>query len=104
MYLKQKWCGWIKAQGCADGQKQCIYKSKDETSSPIVLKEAVFLTSVINAQEHHQVMTIDIPGTFMQVDIDELIHVQLEGPMAEFLIRVNPTKYYHMYMSKEMGK
>jgi hypothetical protein len=22
MYLKQKWCGWIKARGCADGRKQ----------------------------------------------------------------------------------
>ena len=68
-----------------------------------MLKEAVFLTSVINAWEHHQVMTIDIPGTFMQVDIDELIHVQLEGPMAELLTRVDPAKY-QTYMSQENGK
>ena len=66
-------------------------------------KEAIFLTLVINAQEHQQVMTIDIPGTFMQVNIDELIHVQLEGPMAELLTRVDPAKYC-MYMSKENGK
>ena len=84
MYLKQKQCGHIKAQGCADGQKQWVYK--DETSSPTILKEAVFLTLVINAWEHQQVMTIDIPGAFMQVDIDKLIHVQLEGPMAELLM------------------
>ena len=48
-------------------------------------------------------MTIDIPGTFMQVDIDELIHVRLEGPMAELLTQVDPLKY-HTYMSKENGK
>jgi hypothetical protein len=48
-------------------------------------------------------MTIDIPGAFMHVDIDELIHVRLEGPMAELLARVDPKKY-RTYMSKENGK
>ena len=108
--LSATWCTWnrndadiLKAQGCADGRKQRIYKNKDETSSPTVSKEAVFLTSVINAQERHQVMTIDIPGTFMQVDIDELNHVWLEGPIAELLMRVDAAKYC-MYMSEENGK
>ena len=31
MFLKQKHCGQIKGQGCAAGQKQCIYKSKRAT-------------------------------------------------------------------------
>ena len=39
----------------------------------------------------------------MHVDIDELIHVRLEGPMAELLTRVDPTKY-RTYMSEEHGK
>ena len=38
-------------------------------------------------------MTFDIPGVFMQVDIDELIHMWLEGPMAELLMSINPEKY-----------
>jgi hypothetical protein len=103
MYLKQKRCGRIKARGCADGRKQRDYKTKEETSSPTVTTEAVFLTAVINAQERRKVMTIDIPGAFMHVDIDELIHVRLEGPMAELLTRVDPDKY-RTYMSKESGK
>jgi hypothetical protein len=85
MYLKQKRCGRIKARGCADGRKQRLYKTKDETSSPTVSTEAVFLTSVLEAQERRKVMTIDIPGAFMQVEINELVHVRLEGPMAELL-------------------
>ena len=36
MFLKQKQCGKIKGRGCADGQKQWMYKSKDEMSSPPV--------------------------------------------------------------------
>jgi uncharacterized protein YeaC (DUF1315 family) len=103
MSLKQKRCGRIKARGCADGRKQRFYKSKDQTSSPTVSTEAVFLTSVIEAQERRKVMTIDIPGAFMHVNIDELIHVRLEGPMAELLTRVDPDKY-RAYMSKESGK
>jgi hypothetical protein len=103
MYLKEKRCGRIKARGCADGRKQRDYKTKEETSSPTVSTEAVFLTAVINAQERRQVMTIDIPGAFMHVDIDELIHVRLEGPMAELLTRVDPDKY-RTFMSEENGK
>jgi hypothetical protein len=103
MYLKQKRCGRIKARGCADGRKQRLYKSKEETSSPTVTTEAVFLTSVIEAQERRKVMTVDIPGAFMHVDIDELIHVRLEGPMAELLMRVDPAKY-RTYMCDEHGK
>ena len=75
MYLKQKWCGRIKARGCADGRKQRLYKSKEETSSPTVTTEAVFLTSVIEAQERRKVMTVDIPGALRHVNIDELNHV-----------------------------
>ena len=51
MYLKQKRCGRIKARGCADGRKQRVYKGKDETSSPTVSTEALFLSCVIDAQE-----------------------------------------------------
>ena len=103
MYLKQKWCGQIKARGCADGRKQQVYKSKDKTSSLTVTTKAVFLTAVINAQECQQVMTFDIPGAFMQVDIAKLIHMWLEGPMAKLLTWVNPEKYW-TYMSEENGK
>jgi hypothetical protein len=52
--------------------------------------EALFLTSIVNAKEGGKVMTIDIPRAFMHADIDELIHMQLEGPMTELLTRVNP--------------
>jgi hypothetical protein len=86
-----------------DGRKQRLYKSKDKTSSPTVSTKAVFLTSVIEAQERRKVMTINIPRAFMHVDINELIHVRLEGPMAKLLTRVDPDKY-QTYMSKENRK
>jgi hypothetical protein len=93
MYLKEKRCGRIKARGCADGRKQRIYKSKEETRSPTVSTEAVFLTSIVDAQEKRCVVTLDIPGAFMHAYMDEVIHMRLDGVMAELLTRVNPDKY-----------
>jgi hypothetical protein len=103
MYLKQKRNGQIKGRGCADGRKQRVYKTKEETSSPTVSTEAMFLTAAINAKERRRVMSIDVPGAFMHADIDELIHVRLEGPMAELLTRVDPEKY-RKYVVEENGK
>lgn len=51
MFLKEKRCGCIEGCGCADGRRQRLYKTKEETSSPTVMTESVFLTSMIDADE-----------------------------------------------------
>jgi hypothetical protein len=104
MYLKQKRCGRVKARGCADGRKQRIYKTKAETSSPTVSLKALFLTSVIDAKEGRDIATVDIPGAFLHSDIDELIHLQLNGAMADLLVRVNPDKYQKFIVKDRIDK
>ena len=82
MFIKEKRCGTIKGRGCADGRKQWIYKTKEETSSPTVRTESLFVSCTIDAKERRLVMTCDVvPGTFMKVDIDEIVHVRLTGPL-----------------------
>ena len=103
MYLKQKRCGRIKARGCADGRKQRVYKTKDETSSPTVSLEALFLTAAIDAQEGRKVITVDIPGAFMHAEMDETVHMKIDGPMAELLCRVDSAKYSN-FVTYEKGK
>jgi hypothetical protein len=103
MYLKQKRCGRIKARGCADGRKQRLYKTKQETSSPTVTTEALFITSTIDAEERRKVVTVDIPGAFMHSDMDELVHVRLSGPMATLLVRVDPEKYRKFVVKDKKG-
>jgi hypothetical protein len=51
MFLKKKRCGRIKGRGCVDGQKQRIYKTKEETSAPTVATKALMLSCVIDAKE-----------------------------------------------------
>ena len=41
--------------------------------------------------EGRSVATCDIPGAFMQVDIDEQIHMRLDGELAELLVKADPT-------------
>jgi hypothetical protein len=103
MFLKKKRCGRIKGRGCADGRKQRMYKSKEETSSPTVAIESLMLSCTIDAKERRQVITCDIPGAFMQSDMDELIYMKVEGPLAEMLTKVDPSKY-EKFTDEENGK
>jgi hypothetical protein len=61
------------------------------------------LSSVIDAKENRDVATVDIPGAFMQADMDDVVHMKLEGTMAELLVRIDP-KMYRKHVQMENGK
>ena len=89
MFLKQKRNGTIKGRGCADGRKQRATTTKEEASSLTVAIESVMLSCVIDAKEGRDVATVDIPGVFMQADMEDTVHMKLEGKMAELLVRID---------------
>jgi hypothetical protein len=93
MFLKRKRCGTIKGRGCADGRPQRRYIAKEDASSPTVAKESVFLSALIDAAEGREVAVVDIPGAFMQADMDEETFVRIDGKMAELLIDIDPDMY-----------
>jgi hypothetical protein len=93
MFLKQKRCGKIKGRGCADGRKQRAYTSREDAASPTVATESVFLTTVIDALEGRDVAVIDMPGAFMQADMDELVHIRFTGKMVDLLMEIDPNMY-----------
>ncbi len=101
MFLKEKRCGTIKARGCADGRSQRAYTPKEEASSPTVAIESVMISCTIDAREKRHVATVDLPGAFMQTDQDEVVHMKLQGPMAELVVRLDP-KLYRPFI--HMGK
>ena len=65
LFLKKKGNRVIKRQGCANGQKQRPYTSKDDSSAPTVAIKSVMLLSAIDAKEFQGLATVDIPGAFM---------------------------------------
>jgi Reverse transcriptase (RNA-dependent DNA polymerase) len=102
MFLKEKRSGTVKGRGCADGRKQRLYKTKAETSSPTVSIESLVLSCLIDALEKRDVATCDIPGAFMQADVDEEIHIKFDGKLVDLLISVDQS--YAQYVVYEKGK
>ena len=71
MSLKKKREDSIKGRGCADGQSQQEHYNKEDATSPTVALKSVLITGVVDTYENRDVATVDIPGAFLQVDLDE---------------------------------
>ena len=86
-------------------RKQRLTTRKEDASAPTVSVEAliVMLSCTINAKEGRDIATVDIPGAFMQADMDEIVHVRWEGAMTDLLVKMDP-KLYRKYIVKEKGK
>ena len=66
IFLTEKQDGRIKARACANGSKQRQWMNKEESASPTVSLESVFLTAVIEDKENRDVAVVDIPNAFVQ--------------------------------------
>ena len=98
MFLKEKRDKTVKGRFCADGRKQRGDWTKQETTSPTVSNESVFLTSVVDAHERRDVACYDIPGAFLHADSDEDITMVLKGRLAELMVQVAPNLYRKFVM------
>ena len=63
-------------------------------SSPTISVEALFLTCLIGTMEHRTIVTCDIPGASIQTNVDELIHVKLNGEITESLVKVDLSQQF----------
>jgi hypothetical protein len=84
MFLTKKRYGRIKARGCADGRKQRETTRKEDAAAPTAAIESVMLSANIDAMEERDVASVDIPGAFMQADIDEV------APSTEPIMPMRP--------------
>ena len=103
MFLKRKRSGKIKARGCVDGRPQRAYIPQEDARAPTISTEAVFMTAVIDAMENRTVAVVDIPGAFMQADMDPGVYMRIDGAMAELLMEID-YDMYQPHMVKERGK
>jgi hypothetical protein len=46
------------------------------------------LSYTIDAKEECDVATADIPGAFMQTNMEDMVHRMLEGKMAKLLVKM----------------
>ena len=103
MFMKRKRNGKVKGQGCAEDRKQRVWTSKEDSTSPTVATEAVFLTAVVDALENCDVAIVDVPGAFMQADMDELVHMHFTRTMIDLLLQIDPDMY-GPYVTYENGE
>ena len=64
IFLTEKRDGSIKARQCADGRKQREYILKEESVSPTVSNEAIFIMCTIESMERRSVAVVDLPRAF----------------------------------------
>ena len=104
MFLKQKRDGKIKGCGYADSRKQQAYINKDKASTPTVVTKTLLLICLINAVEGCEVATVNIPGAFMQSDMEGPDnYMKMEGRTVQILSWLDP-KLYTKFIKQENGK
>ena len=101
MFLKRKRSGKMKGRGCADGrpQRECI--TKEESSSPTVSLYAFMGSCLMDAIDGRKVITVDIPGAFLQGDWPQDEHpgyIMFEGIMVDMICKIDSS-----YIDKSYG-
>ena len=62
----------------------------------MVATKAVLISCVINAQEHRDVATIDIPDAFIQTNvekIEDMATIIVRGTLVDVLVEIAPDIY-----------
>ncbi len=103
-FLKEKRDQLVRAQMCADGRGQRGDWSKQDTTSPTVLIESVFITVVNDVHEGQDVACFDILGAFLHADLDEDIIMILKGRLAKLMVQVAPNLYRKYISVDRKGK
>jgi len=68
--------------------------NKEETASPTVMLESIFLTCVIDAEEERDVAVVDIPNAFIQTrHSGSTVILKIKGQLAEILCSCAPHIY-----------
>ena len=78
----------MKGRGCADGRPQREYITKEESSSPTVSLYARMGSCLMDAIDGRKVITVDIPGAFLQGDWPQDEHpgyIMFEGIMVDMI-------------------
>ena len=109
MFLTEKRDGTVKSRMVYNGKPTREWLSKEDSASPTVSLESLFLTSIIGAKEGRDVMTCDIPNAFIQATMPpiekggEKVIMKIKGILLELLIEIAP-EIYGPYVVMEDGK
>jgi len=78
--------------------------TKEEVSSPTISLEAVMILCTIDAKEGRHIVVTDIPEEFLHADMEETVHMLLEGTTAELIMKLEPRMYRKYIWKNKEGK
>ena len=110
-FLSEKNNGTIKVRTVYNGKPTQEWLSREDNLSPTASTEGVFLTAVVDAKEERDIMSSDIPNTFIQTEMpkvnveqgDERIIMKITGKLVNVLIAIAP-EVYSGFVVFENGK
>ena len=91
-FITEKHNGDIKARNVSRVDKQRTFNGyvKFNASSPVVSMDRVIITTAIDAYEGCNVVIMDIPGTFLNIENNEFVLMLLQGKLAELMVQLYP--------------
>jgi len=66
--------------------------------------EAMVLSCAIDAKEDRYVVLTDIPGAFLHADMEDDVHIILEGTIAKLIVKLEPCLYRKYILYDRKGK
>jgi len=64
----------------------------------------MLLTCATDAKEGRYVAVTDIPGVFLHADMEQDIHMLLEGTIAKLIVKLEPSLYRKFVWRNKHGK
>ena len=55
---------------------------EEESASPTVLPEVIFITSIIDAKENREVAVVDLPGEFLHAKNKQDVIIFMRGKLS----------------------
>jgi len=64
----------------------------------------MLLTCEADAKKGRYIAVTDIPGAFLHADMEQDIHMLLEGTIAELIVKLEPSLYRKFVLRNKQGK
>ena len=107
IFLTEKRTGEIKTCAVADRSKQrrCPGYKKEESASPTVSSDSIFITGAIEAHKGRKVACYNIPGTFLHADCEDGdTYMLLKDHLTELMVLVDPKLYREYVRYSDKGQ
>ena len=90
MFMIMKRDGTLKSRGCVDGRPQRLWTKKEDVASPTPATESLKFILALIANEERDAASFNLPGQFLQTDMEETLYLKLSGAIALLLVESDP--------------